>query len=336
MTLEAMKFAILNDTSIDLHHGCSRVMDTLCGFVQSHGAEVLVRVPRKCAWWKNTKILDKLRAADAIIINGEGTLHHGRPAARDLLRVVEHPSTRDKPLHLLNALYQENPAEWAPLLDAFHSISPRDSLSAGELRKLLERPVSYIPDLTLCAGPISCDEPRHMEMVVGDSVDESVSAALASLAKENGAQFVPSLSRLKTLGGKTGLSGFNRRLRRKLHEMKVQIQNPQLQLARDTQEYAAALCAAKLHVTGRFHGVCYSIITGTPFIASTSNSWKIEALVSDFGLDPERVIPIAAVPERIRRRDWSFSEVEKANIRNALANAKTDAEILFDEICAPR
>lgn len=45
--------------------------------------------------------------------------------------------------------------------------------------------------------------------------------------------------------------------------------------------YINWLKSLDLYITGRFHGVCLAILTGTPFLALQSNAGKIEALVQD-------------------------------------------------------
>ena len=88
----------------------------------------------------------------------------------------------------------------------------------------------------------------------------------------------------------------------------------------------------ELLVTGRFHAVCMAILTKTPFVAVTSNSWKIEALLADIGLDPARVQTIGALTPDLLEKDWAFSDAENRAMEVALPEWRTAAEIMFDQI----
>jgi len=49
----------------------------------------------------------------------------------------------------------------------------------------------------------------------------------------------------------------------------------------DLTAYLAWLKSLTFHITGRYHGVCLSILVGTPFCCYKSNSHKIEGLLKD-------------------------------------------------------
>ena len=101
------------------------------------------------------------------------------------------------------------------------------------------------------------------------------------------------------------------------------------------EDYLEILAQSKLLVTGRFHGLCLALICGTPFIALTSNSWKIEALFKDVGLDPRRLVDINALnKELVIQQDWSWSEKERTNIAAFLSRNQESAQAMFDEIAA--
>jgi hypothetical protein len=65
----------------------------------------------------------------------------------------------------------------------------------------------------------------------------------------------------------------------------------------DTASYISWLRSLELYVTGRFHGVCLSIVAETPFLAFPSNSHKIEGILQDMGA-PDLII-------------GSFKDIEK-------------------------
>ena len=329
---EVMRITIMNDTSVDLHHGCSRVMDVLESKLASRGALIAAKVPRSYRWWRNPKLVKRIASSDAVIINGEGTFHHGAIGARNLLGVLEHKDTANIPVHLVNTLFQDNPAEWKSLLNGLCTISPRDSFSAQELSNVLDREITHLLDLSLCDGRINTGAERVVDLIVGDSVDQVVTQHLIDFSNAAQAMFMPSLSRLLNMVGKKGITAVIRSVKCALHEQTVRQSVPNLYLAPNTGGYLQELSKAQLHVTGRFHGVCFSILTQTPFLAITSNSWKIEALIADLNLDPERIVSPENLTQALDSRDWSYSTEEKCNIAVGLHKAKQASDALFDRI----
>jgi len=103
---------ILNDTSTRYHHGCTRVMRLLLAGLERQGLNIIARSPARHDWAQDSVFLRALENADVVVINGEGTLHHGRPAGAALLAVVDHPACH-APVALINALWEENPPECA-------------------------------------------------------------------------------------------------------------------------------------------------------------------------------------------------------------------------------
>jgi len=111
------KVVILNDTSISGHFGGKLVMNALYRELGLRDVEVLQRVQVREPWEGYKKIMDK---ADLIIVNGEGSIHHG--SRMELLEVAEY-----YPSALINAVYQEVPSnKW---VKDFKYIAVRESLS---------------------------------------------------------------------------------------------------------------------------------------------------------------------------------------------------------------
>lgn len=327
------KVVILNDTRLDFHHGCARVMSVLERGLRAQGMSVTATSPLRHRWWQDRHFLRHLAQADRVVINGEGTLHHGRGAGADLLKVVDHDACR-APVFLANAIYQENPADWSRFLEKFRGIWVRDSRSAAELEAAGVRCDGMLPDLTLCDGAISGFEQRRMGTIVGDSVDTSITAGLRKLSQQMNATFLPSLSHLKRPKGRNPFSRFLRNSYIARFERSAKKEFPQLHLAKTPDEYARYLARAELHVTGRFHGVCFSLLSKTPFVALQSNSWKVEALLSDLGLSASRLIAVADLNEGLSPSDWEYSDVELSNIDAALLAARESAAEMFSKISA--
>ena len=92
---------ILNDTRGDSHFGCFRVMRLIEENLAGRGIRVLARSGVRNDWENDRPFLDAMAKSDLIVINGEGTLHHGAKAGARLLRVVDHPVRGDKPVALI-------------------------------------------------------------------------------------------------------------------------------------------------------------------------------------------------------------------------------------------
>lgn len=322
---------ILNDTSGRGHHGCARVMRCLIKGLETRGIAVSARAPAHSDWARDSRFVTALAAADLVVINGEGTLHHGRPAGGRLLDVLQHGARR-APVALINALWQDNPSGWSGALASCALIAARDSRSAEAMRAAQTQvPVRVVPDLSLSQPMLAAGTPRT-EVLVGDAVRWSTRGALARTARRLGAD---ALLPTKTLRSRFWrLPGVNTALAALYHGTQP-AGLPPMRLARDEADYLRHLANARLHITGRFHGVCLSLVAGAPFLAVTSNSWKVEALLDDAGLGRDRLLPpeeLAALTPRDLVRP--YNEAETAAIAAYLGAAQSGAARLYDDLVA--
>lgn len=321
------RVVILNDTSGRSHHGCSRVMRLLVAGLERHGLTIAARSPARHDWAADQAFLDQIARADLVVINGEGTLHHGRPAGARLLAVVDHPARR-APVAVVNALWQDNPADWLELLSRCALISARDGQSRDEIAAAGLQ-ARLVPDLSLSAGAEPQPGPRS-GLIVGDSVRHSTRRALTLAALRLGAlALVPTKTRRSALW-RTWPSG---PLLSGLYNGVLPFGLPPLRLAQNEAEYLAMLGRAEIHLTGRFHAICLSLVTATPVLAVGSNSWKVQALMAEAGLAADRLIPIAALrdlrPQALQR---PYTAVETDGIAAFLKHSKQMAETLFSDL----
>lgn len=332
------KFVLMNHTNMQGHHfGCARVMRHIEQGLMDRGGVIWARVDGKMDWREDPQTLQKIAECDAIVINGEGTLHHGRKKASWLMAVGDHPMTRSKELSLINALYQDNPDSWAPLLRGFTHLYARDARSAAEMSKQAERDVPWLADLSTAAGGVVSDHARS-GIVVGDSVSNNATKVLANLAMilntTEPTQILPLTISLREENPYRPAAirawrNWTVGLRQKWQEH----QYPILSYLTSEQDYIAAIQSARLSVTGRFHGICLNLVTATPFICVTSNSWKIEALFEDAGLDPRRLVSRDALSQKlVLETDWGFSQQERDNIDGFLKRSQQGAKEMFDRI----
>ncbi len=131
-----MKVVIVNDTD-GPHFGCQLVMQSFREQLDRVGIELLGTVP------KRVKSLDAypdfVARADLVIVNGEGSIHHGKRG--ELIELA----TR-YPAVLVNCVYQDNPARDA--LTEFRLVTARESRSAAALADHGVR-ARVIPDVIL-------------------------------------------------------------------------------------------------------------------------------------------------------------------------------------------
>ena len=325
-----LRAIILNDTANRKHHGCTRVMRLLVAGLQRHGVEVIARSAAHSNWQTNPAFLAKLPLADVIVINGEGTLHHGRPAAEILLKIASHPARGAIPIALVNALYQENPASWAVYLNQIALISARDNASALEMGGAVGRKVGWLPDLSL-SHPAEVAATMRQGVVVGDSVKLSVRRVLARWASQvPEARFVPTKTLTFGVWRMLFVGPILRRILYIFYNMSLPRLDLPFFLPQTEAAYLDQISGATAHLTGRFHAICLSILTETPFLAVASNSHKIEQLLLDAGVNSNRVIKaemLAAsqiIPE--------FDEAELAGLRAFRTQAQSAAEQLYANI----
>lgn len=289
-------------------------------------------------WLKSPQDMALIDRADLVIINGEGTLHHGKRKGLFLLEAAARCKRRGARVALINTIWQDNPRQWGDLVSGIDTVWCRDSNSAEQLRDIVRCPVNWIGDLSLCADGLFESNFDRSGVIVSCSVHSTVTKKLAQLSgvMGEGCSFVPITSSIK--GIDPNLNGIRRFLRTRyanFYEKRFMASYPRAYLVKDDVEYLDVISKSALQVTGRYHAVCLSLVSMTPFIAVASNSWKIEALIQDVGLDPERIQPLSEInPMLIKRRDWSFSEEEKKNINNKLGKWRNEAQIMFDDLAA--
>ena len=335
-----VRVALLNDTDKDGHHfGCARVMGGIRQALANRGMSVELAVPSAVEWAKSESLIKGLASVDLILINGEGTLHHGRPKAKWLLDVADHPALKDVPKAVVNMLWQDNPPEWGTLLGRFDLAQARDSKSAAEAARMSGLEISSFADYSVCWPLPPMANAERQGIVVGDSVSGRMSAHLADFAirlrneKQAPVQFVPVITEASTQERHKKLST---RVRFFLADLRLRLKTKgrhQVHWVDDVDAYIAKLSASELSVTGRFHSVCLSIATRTPFLAMTSNSRKIEALMEDCGLSRDRIVaPDQLTTALVTSRSWDYSDEELSNIDAYLTKGAEGLETTFDRL----
>ena len=334
MRLQAV---LMNDTSGSRHFGCERVVRVIGEQLRARGIELVARSGVRQDWQRDRRFVEALSGCHVIVINGEGTLHHGSRHGRALLEVAEHAARQGAAIALVNALYQENPPAWGRWLQKMDLVVARDSWSAAELTQAAGRPVQAFGDLSLSAG---ADEPgftteKRDLVVMGDSVYREVTRKLARAGSgSTNMRLMPVTAAVMARQPHFGpIRRCIESVRLSTGAVMTRWRHPGFTLCRDEQHYLRELGRTKLHVTGRFHGVCLSMVAGAPFLAVRSNSWKVEALLDDCGLGESRLVDVADLPAALARPDdFAFTPAEQQAIRSTLERCQAGAAAMFDEI----
>jgi len=302
---------VANDVGLARHHGSKMVTARLVNELSSRGFAV-VTIPAGQDWHDHTKFIDR---AAAVLVNGEGTLHHSAPAAQNLLALAPYCQARSLPVFLVNSLWQDNSPTMAQQARNFTEVFVRESKSQKQLADA-GVPSLVVPDLVL--GWILPDAPGETRtgVVMTDSVVMSDTHILAAAAKATGAVFTTleppdsepldythcSFIRLHAEAPTSMSEGWRRvvqsayRARGALYATVRRWRGHQVEFS--LEDFYTLLHHTELLITGRFHAVCMAMITGTPFLAPRSNSHKIEAMLDDAGMS-HRLIDSKHVRESV-------------------------------------
>jgi len=93
----------------------------------------------------------------------------------------------------------------------------------------------------------------------------------------------------------------------------------------DVHAYLTWLKTLELHVTGRFHGVCLSIMAETPFLAFPSNSHKTEGILQDMGAPDLLIGSFKEIEEKkeLAKEKITLMQAYKENAKKKLETLET-------------
>lgn len=318
---------IINDTAYVNHHGCRLVMSTLTSGLARNGIHIVATSPVGSKWWLDPVLVEQCRNCDVIVINGEGTLHHGAPAAENILRIVDLATSSNTPVCLINTLYQDNPPEWSAYLRKLSYISTRDSESLHACRRVFPD-ARFCGDLALISASHTASKKKR-SFSICDSVLKEKTADLRKLylSVRQDAFYVPIKTRTKS--PKRTL--FRDRLANVRTEIKYQLQHaidPGYMLFYDNASYCKCLASTRLHVTGRFHSACLAIANRVPVLAVESNAKKIMPLLMDIGLQHTRLRESVSMDDLREPEKWKYSAAETSAIEEFILYHRQ----LFDDM----
>lgn len=330
---EPLRAALVHTTSQLGHHGCTLV----CRQIDLLSANAGIQI---CSWlplFFAENAVDWSRY-DLVIVNGEGSLHHDRKAARRMAELSGFFEAQKIPAYLINTVYQDNSSQTGAGISRYRRVFVRDSISRGEVEAAGVH-ANVVPDLSLSWSP-SVGR-KATQIAISDSTSHETTAELFRLARSIDAPFFSLLTRPPTLPDFPDRNLKQRaryRIRRALYSLlpggaqkaKIFSQQP------DFDSFIRWLANAAFVVAGRFHAVCFCFLLEIPFLALPSNTRKIEGLCADAGLGERMARNMSELTRRLPAADTlgsaAFNDDELTRIRSFRDDARDKAQEMFRSI----
>ncbi len=232
---------LANDTSAVPHAGCKAVMRSLIAAIEGAGLTIVGRHVT------GTREIDEaaFAAAEIVLVNGEGTIHHSGPRALYLLHLIRRAKRRGKRVLLVNALFQQYDAPAEDMLSGLALLTVREPRSAAFARRFGGEPLTLL------------DSAADPAFLAGGTAQPLMAGRVIGGTHRHG--LIPDL--------------FDR------------LEGPKLTLRHlPFEDIVATLRQAEVYLTAQHHGVYAAALAGCPFVTSPSNSHKIESFVDWTGL----------------------------------------------------
>ncbi|GIZ12833.1 polysaccharide pyruvyl transferase family protein [Pseudomonas sp. NCCP-436] len=339
-----MQALLFNDTSYEQHHGSQLVVRQIYRLAAAAGIHIRRACPMRYDWQADARLKADILKADLCLINGEGTMHDDARQALRLVELASYCKSHGVPCFLINSVWQRN-IRLNEYARDFSGIYVRDQLSRQELAQA-GIAAQVVPDLTLTLDLSPYCSVRSGGLINGSVFAERTWEAWQTACRHRvrylsikappplqaGKGFPSYL--LKSLARR--LKAESRLLSSHLHSVPQELGERSLtQLrwrysSRSLARFLASLSAAEWMVTGRFHCVTLCLLTRTPFVAVSSNTHKIEALLQEAGLQLrlaesyEEALQLAAA--------WPFSMQEQQALEHFLQRSREQAQEMFKQI----
>jgi polysaccharide pyruvyl transferase WcaK-like protein len=307
----SLNVAIFNDTSGRGHYGADLVLDRLRHHLSVQEFKVAWTLPAGQDWREVKDDLARRPKVDAIIVNGEGSIHHSGKSNKSAFIPALGPFARDElkvPAFLINATMTELDEATLNDLRAFSHIYVRDTGTAREL-KAANITSDVVPDLTFSLDPSRVE--RGPGTLVTDSVRKSDSALLERFARKQGWPF-----HAMQISSKRRFLSVLRR-----HTSRMQ-----------PIEFVDLVSSHSFIVTGRLHTVTLALAAEVPFVSLESNTPKISWLLQDVFGNARRVVH----PSELLKADFAkftqWTPNELSAVRRFVGAAPERASRMLSDI----
>ncbi len=263
-----MKVLLCNDTGTKSHIGCQAVSNAHARMLGRLGHRVNARffvnelsdgghdrfADIVAGLERDERFSAALSEVDAVIVNGEGTIHHGGGLA--LLAALHIAKKKHKAALLVNCLFQDVPIDES-IINSFDYFSVREPRSHAYAQSRDIRCVQRFDSIVAAQFAGKLNDLAGMVLVTdwAKSSDQRVGkpSTQVLLSHEFGARPV-----LFPIHGELAISNWS--------------------------SSVSTLSTAKALVTSRHHGIYLAILAGIPFVALKGNTWKGEGLLESFNV----------------------------------------------------
>lgn len=213
---------------------------------------------------------------DALIVNGEGSMHHSSSTWHRKMQMLAKAVDAGKPAYLVNTVWQENGADYDRILRRLSGVWVREVESQRDLRERHGVDASVSPDISIFHRPrpwLGVRDFRGAAVMTDFWCDEFRNFAFPRT---------------------DGLEGMK-----------------QITMAGRWGAFVASLKTAAFLATGRHHAVYAAIVARTPFAAMEGNTHKIAGIMKTAGVNIPVARNLAELPDVIRSIDCNRGEYEK-------------------------
>ncbi|MEA1989492.1 MAG: polysaccharide pyruvyl transferase family protein [Pseudomonadota bacterium] len=315
-----MRVAIINDTRPTNHYGCMLVMENLTSLLEQQGVEIAWTWPVGVDWRKHKRQIKNQLKVDAIIVNGEGTIHHSddRKHARALSEFANYAKKElCTPCYLINATLHKNSAEAYKNLKTYKLIYVRDKGSLDELQSFGLQG-QYVPDLTFAKAASYTYEPSKPACVI-DTALKSEIPLLKQYCKEHEFDF------RSMVVARPSNANFFKSPRPFVKNIIKWIKEDR-KVSTQPSAFIRYLAEHEIVITGRYHTVSMCLKNKIPFVAIESNTPKISFLLDDALKNRSRVISFSELSQLDLQTYAHYTQEELEHLLAFIVRAEREIE----------
>ncbi|BCN93946.1 hypothetical protein THMIRHAM_17310 [Thiomicrorhabdus immobilis] len=288
--------------------------------LEQQGVEIVWTWPVGVDWRKHKRQIKKQAKVDAIIVNGEGTIHHSenRKHARALSEFASFAKTElQLPCYLINATLHKNTAQAYEYLKAYRLIYVRDKGSLEELHSF-GLTGFYVPDLTFAKAGHYVYEPSKPACVI-DTALKSEIPLLKQYCQEHGFDF------RSMVVARPSNANFFKSPRPFVKNIFKWLKGDR-NISTQPSAFIQYLVEHEMVITGRYHTVSMCLKNKIPFVAIESNTPKISFLLDDALKNRSRIISFSELSQLDLEAFAHYSQEELKYLQAFIIRAESDIE----------